>query len=511
MQDGTTYYVQVNNGVAGEIKSFVYKKAICGDPTPTPTAVPPPVVLNPTCTASGNVSWTGAPRTDNTFTVRISTTATIPNDDKLYRKTITVSAGQSSHSTTFPDGFLNYINNSALAMQDGTTYYVQVNNGVAGEIKSFVYKKAICGDPTPTPTAVPPPVVLNPTCTASGNISWTGAPRPDNTFTVRISTTAAIPNDDKLYRKTITVSAGQSSHSTTFPDGFLNYINNSALAMQDGTTYYVQVNNGVAGAIKSFVYTKPTCTTATPTPITTATPPPSLSCALGIEKLGENMTKQSPVQPRVDAAPLDLIRFTINVTSQSSTRINYVIVRDDLPSYVVYVPGSTYVAGSPALDGIATGGIAIGNLEPNTTKTITFQARVGSSPAFQSGTTVLANSAFAGSSCAAERESKIPIFVSKTVIVPVSGVKTGVDGVMVTSLVSLIVTFGYGLSAAGMSYFRKPSSAALVAVLLFVFASTLGVSQSLKNVQTASIEIKSPAIHNETGSFFGLIGGKKLL
>ena len=281
--------------------------------------------------------------------------------------------------------------------------------------------------------------------------------------------------------------------------------------MQDGTTYYVQVNNGVAGAIKSFVYTKPTCTTATPTPITTATPPPSLSCALGIEKLGENMTKQSPVQPRVDAAPLDLIRFTINVTSQSSTRINYVIVRDDLPSYVVYVPGSTYVAGSPALDGIATGGIAIGNLEPNTTKTITFQARVGSSPAFQSGTTVLANSAFAGSSCAAERESKIPIFVSKTVIVPVSGVKTGVDGVMVTSLVSLIVTFGYGLSAAGMSYFRKPSSAALVAVLLFVFASTLGVSQSLKNVQTASIEIKSPAIHNETGSFFGLIGGKELL
>jgi len=80
----------------------------------------------------------------------MSTVSTIPNDDKLYRKTVKVPVDISSYSTTFPDGFLNYINNSAFTPQDGTTYYVQINNGQAGAITSFAYKKAICTT-TPTP------------------------------------------------------------------------------------------------------------------------------------------------------------------------------------------------------------------------------------------------------------------------------------------------------------------------------------------------------------------------
>src|SRR3989338_2638415 len=45
-------------------------------------AVFPPTLVNPTCAASGTVSWTGAPRSDYTFTVRMSTVSTIPNDDR---------------------------------------------------------------------------------------------------------------------------------------------------------------------------------------------------------------------------------------------------------------------------------------------------------------------------------------------------------------------------------------------------------------------------------------------
>jgi len=254
---------------------------------------------------------------------------------------------------------------------------------------------------------------------------------------------------------------------------------------------------------------------------TTPAPTPYPVLNISIEKLGQNLTKQeTQLNNRVNASPGDLVQFTLRVTSDSNTRLTNVMVRDDLPAEMTYDPGSTYINGYSVPDGIIGNGISVGSLDPNQVVTITFRARIKPSDSFQTGTTVLINGGYARADGVAIRESKIPIYVVKNILVPVGTVETGVDGATAVILASLVLTFGYHFARSGATFIKSgfgsilhadsivPSTKmlAVAATLLILFAGTLTVSTLLDNSQITQIEIRNPIVRTDHGTYFGQIG-----
>lgn len=78
------------------------------------------------------------------------------------------------------------------------------------------------------------------------------------------------------------------------------------------------------------------------------------------------------------ATPRDTVRFRLQFFNDSADPLSNIIVEDNLPSSVTYIPNSTLLNGSPIADGGATafpldeGGYQVGTLNPRSTGSLTF-------------------------------------------------------------------------------------------------------------------------------------------
>jgi len=112
---------------------------------------------------------------------------------------------------------------------------------------------------------------------------------------------------------------------------------------------------------------------------------------LTIDKTVRNISNGSGFHSSVDAEFNDEIEFSLEIRSTGDAIAENVKVWDDLPSRLTYISGSTRVDGSYRSDGIVSGGIYIGDLDPGEGITVKFKAEVDSEDEFSSGTTTLTN------------------------------------------------------------------------------------------------------------------------
>ena len=89
----------------------------------------------------------------------------------------------------------------------------------------------------------------------------------------------------------------------------------------------------------------------------------------------------------------DTVEYQLRVANNGQTQLDNIVVGDNLPPYMTYVPGSTklknsnFPNGTTASDNITTGGIEIGSAAPGGVSYILFQAKVAST--FSEGCGVL--------------------------------------------------------------------------------------------------------------------------
>ena len=167
---------------------------------------------------------------------------------------------------------------------------------------------------------------------------------------------------------------------------------------------------------------------------------------LSITKLVRNITTNTGFFDRVSAKPSDMLEFSIRVTSGGNSIAQDVIVRDFLPSKIIY-------QGSLSVDGVSNNGDIIagfnaGSFFPGQPKTITFRAIVASDQQFVYGTTNLIDTAMAYNTYAS---------VSDTAQVNVF--KTGILGTA--------TQVGTGISERLLDYIFLPFFVALLITLVF--------------------------------------------
>jgi uncharacterized repeat protein (TIGR01451 family) len=110
--------------------------------------------------------------------------------------------------------------------------------------------------------------------------------------------------------------------------------------------------------------------------LASTTPTPTPSYSLAIQKMVANATSGGGFAENVNAQNNDRVTFQIRVTNNSNTYLSNVNVRDQLPSNLNYVSGSTRLDGSYTGDGLISGGISLGQLSAGQSRTVTFDATV---------------------------------------------------------------------------------------------------------------------------------------
>jgi len=101
---------------------------------------------------------------------------------------------------------------------------------------------------------------------------------------------------------------------------------------------------------------------------------------LNVNKTVRNLTSnQTSLSVSTNANPGDKVLFLIQVSTQvNSQALTNVRVWDSLPSGLTYVSGSTRIDGNYASDGLVSGGINIGTIYANQSRSINFEATVNS-------------------------------------------------------------------------------------------------------------------------------------
>jgi uncharacterized repeat protein (TIGR01451 family) len=117
---------------------------------------------------------------------------------------------------------------------------------------------------------------------------------------------------------------------------------------------------------------------------------------LSISTTARNITRgDSSWQKTINANPGDKIAFSIQINSNDNNNLNNVIVSDSLPYQFSYVSGSVNLSGNYISGDITAGGVNIGSLYKNQSKTITFEACLSSTQSYYTNTTTLTNNAYA--------------------------------------------------------------------------------------------------------------------
>ncbi|MDI6883169.1 MAG: PKD domain-containing protein [Patescibacteria group bacterium] len=92
----------------------------------------------------------------------------------------------------------------------------------------------------------------------------------------------------------------------------------------------------------------------------------------------------------IHASSSDLINFQIKINSKSNVRLENIMVKDILPSKIIY-QGNLKIDGNSDLRDITSKALNIGDLEAGKEKTITFSAKVAAEENFAYGETELIN------------------------------------------------------------------------------------------------------------------------
>jgi len=161
-----------------------------------------------------------------------------------------------------------------------------------------------------------------------------------------------------------------------------------------------------------------------------------------LEKYGRNVTRgEFAEQSRVTAYANNTIEFLIHVTNAGSTLQSNVIVRDVLPSYITYIAKTTSIDGILAGDGLTSGGLNIGSLNPGQEKIVRFSGKVASASSLPVGTTSVINTAQLDQPLLI---AQLPIVIINGIVAGAGTVPTGAeDSVLAALLVSLLITLMY--------------------------------------------------------------------
>lgn len=114
---------------------------------------------------------------------------------------------------------------------------------------------------------------------------------------------------------------------------------------------------------------------------------------------GDSNVKNNDWTTKNSAKPGDKLDYMIRFENKGNTTLNNVVVGDNLPDYLEYVPGSTVVINGNNPNGIAAGtdnvyngGIRVGNYKPGAAGYVVFTVRVNDMEAFEKcGTYTLKN------------------------------------------------------------------------------------------------------------------------
>jgi uncharacterized repeat protein (TIGR01451 family) len=181
---------------------------------------------------------------------------------------------------------------------------------------------------------------------------------------------------------------------------------------------------------------------------------------LTIQKYGHNVSKgEIENKLSISANPNDTLEFYMTVTSTSNTILNNVIIRDVLPSGLSYISRTTSVDNRSVSDGIISGGINMGSMNPNQVVVIRFNASVLAPGYFADGTTTMTNIAYVRADNVSERGSQIPVYIFKgSPIRKITQIQTGANSVNFLTIAStaIVLIFGYAMySKTGYHKFRE--------------------------------------------------------
>jgi len=112
---------------------------------------------------------------------------------------------------------------------------------------------------------------------------------------------------------------------------------------------------------------------------------------LEVKKSARNLSRGDTIWYKsLYASSSDIIEFKITIKSKSNIDLENVMVRDKLPSRIIY-QGNLKIDGVSDSRNISSGAINIGTLSPEESKTITFLAKVTAGDTFSYGITNLIN------------------------------------------------------------------------------------------------------------------------
>lgn len=135
---------------------------------------------------------------------------------------------------------------------------------------------------------------------------------------------------------------------------------------------------------------------------------PNLNISKSVRNLSEG---QASFSESVNADNADQVQFQIKITNNGNTTLSNIFVRDNLPSGLSYINGSTRVDGLFVSDGLVSGGINIGSLNSGSIRTVVFEATVNTFNI--SGSQTLTNIAFARADQVSEKSDSASVFVSQ--------------------------------------------------------------------------------------------------
>jgi hypothetical protein len=232
--------------------------------------------------------------------------------------------------------------------------------------------------------------------------------------------------------------------------------------------YAIDTDNQSSGTgltFVSFTYQGPTPTpvsTVVPTPTSTGvvtpipTPTPGAQDSLMLNVVGRNASTGTAESSTVSALGNQEVEVITRIRNTHTEAIlNGVTARAGLPSGLVYVAGSSSINNVPtSVDGITSGGLALGALGAQQEIQVRFRARVNgpSFPAGQSQAAITMNATAVG---APTRTGQITVLVNRPTSSQPGTVPTGPgDAVFVALLASAIMTLFY-VSYTRSSVFRR--------------------------------------------------------
>lgn len=140
--------------------------------------------------------------------------------------------------------------------------------------------------------------------------------------------------------------------------------------------------------------------------------------SLNISKLVRNLSNgETFLSESTNARVGDRVEFSLKVDSVGTGALQNTIVRDQLPSGLNYVSGSTMIDGISVTDGIVSGGINIGTILSGFSRIVKFQAQVQNTN-FGQGQVTLTNFGFARADNVSEKSDTASVVVAGTNPIP---------------------------------------------------------------------------------------------